>query len=43
MARWVTYTYPRAAAKLSASPMTWVMAQGLTVASGCTRTDSGFK
>jgi hypothetical protein len=35
--------YPKAHAKLSASPTTWQVAQGLTVASGCARTDSGFR
>ena len=39
----VTYTYPSADAKLNASSLTWHSAQGRTVASGCWRTDSGFR
>ena len=38
-----SYTYPRALAKLRASPRTSQTAHGRTVASGCTRTDSGFR
>ena len=38
-----TYIYPSADANDSASPTTWHVAHGRTVASGCTRTDSGFK
>ena len=38
-----TYIYPSADANDSASPTTWHVAHGRTVASGCTRTDSGFR
>lgn len=37
------YTYPSALARLRPSPRTSQTAHGRTVASGCTRTDSGFR